>query len=141
MIFERWYGFYFYVLSGSMRRDDDKIFKLAGIDLESFKSLLNMINDDVISYGVATKELLPIIKETKKDPYEVFVEWKKSNTFVSSDLNTLIDGVILKYPEKVKEYKSGKENLINMFVGEVIKSLDKKVDPKVLKEFIKNKLT
>jgi aspartyl-tRNA(Asn)/glutamyl-tRNA(Gln) amidotransferase subunit B len=48
--------------------------------------------------------------------------------------------VIEKYPDKVKEYQSGKKGLIGLFIGEVMKLSKGKADPKLTNELIRKKL-
>jgi aspartyl-tRNA(Asn)/glutamyl-tRNA(Gln) amidotransferase subunit B len=55
-------------------------------------------------------------------------------------LSVVIDEVILKYPEKVKEYKKGKTGIIGMFMGEVMKLSKGKADPKRTNELLTKKL-
>ena len=55
-------------------------------------------------------------------------------------LTDLIDEVIKNYPEKVKEYQSGKKGLIGLFVGEVMKLSKGKADPRITNELIRKKL-
>jgi Asp-tRNA(Asn)/Glu-tRNA(Gln) amidotransferase B subunit len=55
-------------------------------------------------------------------------------------LLSLINEVIEKYPDKVKEYQSGKKGLIGLFIGEVMKLSKGKADPKLTNELIRKKL-
>ena len=48
-----------------------------------------------------------------------------------SALEPLINEVLEKYAEKVKEYKKGKKGLLSLFVGEVMKQSKGKADPGV----------
>ena len=47
---------------------------------------------------------------------------------------------ILKYPEKVNEYKNGKRGLIGLFMGEVMKLSKGKADPKLANKLLQIKL-
>ena len=58
----------------------------------------------------------------------------------SDALGSFIDQVIVKYPEKVQEYKDGKKGLIGLFMGEVMKLSKGKADPKVCNQLLRNKL-
>ena len=45
-------------------------------------------------------------------------------------LQKWIDEVLVEFPEKVADYKSGKTNLIGLFIGQVKKKSGGKADPK-----------
>ena len=47
---------------------------------------------------------------------------------------------LAKYPEKIVEYKSGKVNLLGLFVGEVMKLGKGKADPKMANQLVKEAL-
>jgi aspartyl-tRNA(Asn)/glutamyl-tRNA(Gln) amidotransferase subunit B len=58
---------------------------------------------------------------------------KSLNLIQESDedlLEALVIKILNAYPEKVKEYKSGKKGLIGFFMGEVMKETKGKADPK-----------
>ena len=77
-------------------------------------------------------------KEIRKNAISAFLEAK--NIKDKYNLKDLIDEVIKKYPQKVKEYQSGKKGLIGLFVGEVMKLSKGKADPKLTNELIRKKL-
>ena len=63
--------------------------------------------------------------------------FKNTNT---DEILPLIEEVLNKYPEKVDEYKRGKKGLIGLFVGEVMKLSKGKADPKLVNQFVREKL-
>ena len=52
----------------------------------------------------------------------------------------IIDKVIGDDPDKVKEYKSGKDKLFGFFVGQVMKISGGKANPQLVNEILKKKL-
>ena len=58
----------------------------------------------------------------------------------SSEIDSWINDVIAKMPDKVSEYKKGKKGLIGLFVGEVKKISKGKADPKVATKLLEEKL-
>ena len=56
------------------------------------------------------------------------------------ELEKLIDKVINDSPDKVKEYKSGKEKLFGFFVGQVMKVSGGKANPQLVNDILKKKL-
>jgi aspartyl-tRNA(Asn)/glutamyl-tRNA(Gln) amidotransferase subunit B len=51
-----------------------------------------------------------------------------------------VDEVLAKMPDKIKEYKSGKKNLIGLFVGEVKKVSKGKADMQIVNKLLADKL-
>ena len=58
----------------------------------------------------------------------------------SDSIQPIIDQVINENPDKVKAYKNGKKGLIGMFMGEVMKKTQGKVDPGVAKKLLQDSL-
>ena len=56
------------------------------------------------------------------------------------EIEKLIDKVITDNPDKVKEYKSGKDKLFGFFVGQVMKVSGGKANPQLVNEILKKKL-
>ena len=102
--------------------------------------LIALIDDNKISNSIATRKIFPILVNSNLSPEEIanknnWIQDSNSDTIIS-----LIDQVIDKYPEKVKEYKSGKKGLIGLFMGEVMKLSKGKADPKLTNKLLRNKL-
>ena len=55
-------------------------------------------------------------------------------------LNSWVDEVLSKMPDKVLEYKKGKKNLIGLFSGEVKKISKGKADMKAVNQILNQKL-
>jgi len=50
------------------------------------------------------------------------------------------DSVIAANPDKVAEYRAGRDKLFGFFVGAVMKAMGGKANPKIINETLKNKL-
>ena len=57
----------------------------------------------------------------------------------SSDLAT-VDEVLAAFPDKVEEYRAGKDKLIGFFVGQVMKATQGKANPAQVNELLRRKL-
>ena len=75
-----------------------------------------------------------------KDPQKIVKEKGLQQESNPKALESLIDKVITENPDKVKEYKSGKEKLFGFFVGQVMKASDGKANPKLVNDILKKKL-
>lgn len=103
--------------------------------------LIQLVDNGKLSFSVASGKLFPyLIENPLKDPEEVAME---RNLIQQSDANSLepiIDEVLQKHAEKVKEYKKGKKGLLSLFVGEVMKRSKGKADPRITNEILLEKL-
>ena len=52
----------------------------------------------------------------------------------------MIDDVIAANPDKVAEYKGGKEKLLGWFVGQTMRASQGKANPPMLNQLVKQKL-
>ena len=51
-----------------------------------------------------------------------------------------IDGVLAANPDKVAEFRSGKDKLFGFFVGQVMKATEGKANPQMVNDLLKKKL-
>ena len=101
------------------------------ISPKNIAELIALIDDNKVSNSVATGKIFPLLLSSDSSPEKIAVE---NNWIQESDTDTLlslINEVIEKYPDKVKEYQSGKKGLIGLFIGEVMKLSKGKADPKL----------
>ena len=74
--------------------------------------------------------------KSNKSPMEIA---QKNNLIQESNtdyINKVVEESLKKYPEKVKEYKSGKKGLIGLFMGEIMKISKGKADPKLANKIL-----
>jgi aspartyl-tRNA(Asn)/glutamyl-tRNA(Gln) amidotransferase subunit B len=55
-------------------------------------------------------------------------------------IETMCDEIIAANPDKVEQYKGGKEKLFGFFVGQVMKASKGSANPQVVNEILKTKL-
>ncbi|MEC7646642.1 MAG: Asp-tRNA(Asn)/Glu-tRNA(Gln) amidotransferase subunit GatB, partial [Bacteroidota bacterium] len=110
------------------------------ISPERLASLINIVSDKKISHTIATSKVFPEMLKTN----DLAEKIAKNNNWIqesdSTALSKYIEQAILKYPEKVIEYQSGKKGLIGLFMGEVMKLSKGQADPKITNELLKNQL-
>lgn len=58
----------------------------------------------------------------------------------TSAIEKMIDDVIAANPDKVAEYKGGKEKLLGWFVGQTMRASQGKANPAMLNQLVKQKL-
>ncbi len=103
--------------------------------------LLKLVEDGKVNFSVATSRILPVlIEENNCSASDVATKHNLLQVSNSNELETWVNSVINKMPDKVTEYKKGKRGLIGLFVGEVKKISKGKADPKVVTELLQQKL-
>ena len=109
------------------------------ISAENLSKLMNLIKDGTIS-GKIAKSVFELMADGNKDPVTIVNEKGLKQQSDPKELEKLIDKVINDNPDKVKEYKSGKEKLFGFFVGQVMKVSGGKANPQLVNEILKKKL-
>lgn len=105
-------------------------------------SLLKQILDEINKGTISSKQAKEIF-------YKSLEEKKEPKTYISSDmaqisdrntLEELITTILNENVHQVEEYKNGKDNLFDYFVGQVMKNTRGKANPVLTKEILKEKL-
>ena len=110
------------------------------ISEERMAALISLVDDGKVSNTVATQKVFTAMLNSEDSPESIA---QANNWIQESDSNALqewVDSVVLKYPEKVIEYKAGKKGLIGLFMGEVMKLSRGKADPKLASQILKEVL-
>ena len=109
------------------------------ISSENLSKLINLIKNGTIS-GKIAKTVFELMASGDQDPQKIVEEKGLKQESDPKALESLIDNIIGKNPDKVKEYKSGKEKLFGFFVGQAMKASDGKANPKLVNDILKKKL-
>ena len=111
------------------------------IPVAQLAKLIGLTDQGKISFSVASTRLFSyLLSNPDADPLKAA---EQQNLLQQSDagaLEPIIDEVLLKFADKVNEYKKGKKGVLALFVGEVMKRSKGKADPKVTNEIILEKL-
>jgi len=109
------------------------------ISAKNLSKLINLIKDGTIS-GKIAKSVFEIMATGDKNPVDIVEEKGLKQQSDPKELEKLIEKVINDNPDKVKEYKSGKEKLFGFFVGQAMKASEGKANPQLINDILKNKL-
>jgi aspartyl-tRNA(Asn)/glutamyl-tRNA(Gln) amidotransferase subunit B len=102
--------------------------------------LLKLVGDGTIS-GTIAKTVFEKMLESG-DPADVIVEREGlKQTSDTGAIDAEIDKVLAANADKVAEYKSGKEQLFGFFVGQTMKAMQGKANPKLVNERLRAKLS
>ena len=109
------------------------------ISAKNLSKLINLIKDGTIS-GKIAKSVFEIMATEDKNPVDIVEEKGLKQQSDPKEIEKLIDKVINENPDKVKEYKSGKEKLFGFFVGQAMKASGGKANPQLINDILKKKL-
>ena len=123
----------------ALLNENDLSITQSPISAENLSKLINLIKDGIIS-GKIAKTVFELMASGDKDPQKIVKEKGLEQESDPKALESLIDKVIAENPDKVKEYKSGKEKLFGFFVGQIMKASDGKANPKLVNDILKKKL-
>ena len=114
-------------------------FSNLSISSEDFGSLLQLIASNKIS-GKIAKEVLDKMFDTNEAPEKIVEKYNLSQISNIGEIEKYIDDIISANPEKVEEYRSGKDKLFGFFVGEIMKVSKGKANPQSVNEILIKKL-
>lgn len=106
---------------------------------EHLAAMVNLIIDGTIS-GKIAKEVFDEMVKSKEHP-KAIVE-RKGLTQISDTgaIENEIDALLATFPNEIARFRSGESKLMGFFVGETMKVMKGKANPKVVNEILKKKL-
>ena len=99
-------------------------------------ALLDLISDKTINGRIA-KDVFEAMLETGKTPAAIVEERGLRQVIDTSAIDAAVAAVIAANPDKVAEFKAGKEKLFGFFVGQVMKAMAGKGNPALVNEAVK----
>lgn len=109
------------------------------VSATQFADFIRLKLDDVIS-GKIAKVVLDKMFETGKSAAQIVEDEGLRQVTDTGEIEKVIDDVIAANPDKVAEYRSGKDKLFAFFVGQVMKLSAGKANPGMVNELLKKKL-
>ena len=105
---------------------------------ERLKVIIENLENNTISIKQA-KEIFTKVLDEKKEPNNYI---SKDNAQISDKdaLVEIIDTILENNPKQIEDYKNGRTNLFDYFVGQVMKETRGKANPVITKEILKGKL-
>jgi aspartyl-tRNA(Asn)/glutamyl-tRNA(Gln) amidotransferase subunit B len=103
--------------------------------------IIQLIDTGKVNFTIASQRLFTAVINTPDKPVlELALELDILQDSDQNSILPIIEEVIAAFPDKVKEYKKGKNAIVGMFMGEVMKRSKGKADPKITNELLVNKL-
>jgi aspartyl-tRNA(Asn)/glutamyl-tRNA(Gln) amidotransferase subunit B len=113
------------------------------IDAKKLKDLAVYVEfTDLLDFSTAKGKVFPELIDnfSEETTWEIIEKLGVLEKTESNEIEVLIEDVFDKYPDKVLEHRSGKKNLVGLFMGEIMRSGKVKANPKELSELIRKKL-
>jgi len=103
--------------------------------------LINLVEEGKVNFSAASAKIFPVLVENPAAiPAQVAEDLNLLQQSDASAIEKIIDEVLARLPEKVKEFQKGKKGLMGLFVGEVMKVSNGKADPKITNHLLAEKL-
>jgi aspartyl-tRNA(Asn)/glutamyl-tRNA(Gln) amidotransferase subunit B len=110
------------------------------ITAKNLAGMLQLIADRTIS-GKIAKVVFEKMFATGKDAATIVKEEGLQQVTDTGAIEKVIDEVMAANPDKVAEYRSGKDKLFAFFIGQVMKASGGKANPTAVNELLKKKLS
>jgi aspartyl-tRNA(Asn)/glutamyl-tRNA(Gln) amidotransferase subunit B len=101
--------------------------------------LLGLVSDGTIS-GSISKQVFEIMLETGQAASAIVEEKGLKQTSDTGAIEAEIAKIMAANEDKVAEYRSGKEKLFGFFVGQTMKAMQGKANPKIINDLLKKAL-
>ena len=109
------------------------------VSAQSLGELLDLLADNTINGRIA-KEVFEAMVETGQGPRAIVEAKGLRQVTDTGAIDAAVDQVLAANPDKLAEYRSGKEKLFGFFVGQVMKAMAGKGNPALVNEAIRKKL-
>ena len=109
------------------------------VSADTLGGLIDLIKDGTIS-GRTAKEVFETMIESGKSADEIVESRGLKQISDEAEIEALIDGVLNANPDKVEQYRAGKDKLFGFFVGQTMKATGGKANPTVVNALLKAKL-
>jgi aspartyl-tRNA(Asn)/glutamyl-tRNA(Gln) amidotransferase subunit B len=109
------------------------------ISADALGELIDLLADNTISGRIA-KDVFAEMFATGKAAGAIVEEKGLRQVTDTGAIDAVIDAVMAKNPDKVAEYRSGKDKLFGFFVGQVMKESGGKANPALVNQALKGKL-
>jgi aspartyl-tRNA(Asn)/glutamyl-tRNA(Gln) amidotransferase subunit B len=90
---------------------------------------------------MAIQKVFPmLLAQPDQNPKQLALELNLLINTATDTLQVTVQEVLQRYPNQVQAYQKGKKGVLGLFMGEVMKKLEGKVDPQLAREIILQRL-
>lgn len=150
------------ILAGEIKTPREKLFKLTvnylnteirkhlvecqekikdiKITPENYAELVGIVAEGKINSSAA-QIVLEEMYQTGGDPSQIIEEKNLAQMDDESELEKIVDKIVVDNQESVTDYRNGKENAFKFLMGQIMKETKGKANPQSATEMLKNKLS
>jgi aspartyl-tRNA(Asn)/glutamyl-tRNA(Gln) amidotransferase subunit B len=110
------------------------------VSVTALASLIKEVGAERLSVGNARKVLDRMV-ETGESAQAIIQQEEYAQTSDAKEIEKVVREILVKFPDEVNRYKSGKKNLFGFFVGEVLKATKGQANPKIASEILQKLLS
>ena len=122
-----------------LNKDGNKTISESPISADHLGKLVELISDNTIS-GKIAKDVFAEMFTSGKDPATIVDEKGLKQVTDTGAIEKVINEVLAANPDKVAEFRSGKDKLFGFFVGQVMKVSGGKLNPAAVNDILTAKL-
>ncbi len=122
-----------------LNKDGGKTITESPVSADQLGQLVGLISDNTIS-GKIAKDVFAEMFTSGKDPAAIVDEKGLKQVTDTGAIEKVIDDVLAANPDKVAEFRSGKDKLFGFFVGQVMKVSGGKLNPAAVNDILTAKL-
>jgi len=122
------------------RLDDALVIRRWPVTAAHLAELVRLIDDGTIS-GKIAKAVFEEMHASGDAPSEIVERKGLRQVTDEGAIASAVDAVLARFPDKVEEYRGGKDKLIGFFVGQVMKATAGKANPKAVNDILQSRLT
>lgn len=123
-----------------LNASDENVVEGSPITATRLFNLVKLAADGKISKS-QQKQVYAAMLEEDKDPEVIVKEKGFEQISDTGAIEAVVDKVLEANPDKVEQYKGGKTGLIGFFVGQCMKEMQGKGDPKLINQLLSQKLS
>ena len=101
--------------------------------------MVNAIADGTIS-GKIAKDVFAEMLKTKEHPKTIIERKELVQISDTGAIEKEIDSIVSQFPNEISRYRGGEAKLMGFFVGETMKVMKGKGNPKMINEILQKKL-
>jgi aspartyl-tRNA(Asn)/glutamyl-tRNA(Gln) amidotransferase subunit B len=102
-------------------------------------SLVGLLADDAVTFAQA-RELLELVAGTRDDPARVADERGMRQASDASVLAPIVDEVLARCSDQVRQYREGNTRVLGFFVGQCMKAAGGSGNPRIFGELLRHRL-